>query len=65
MKVIEVCDMQMARDKAAEDFFSTYTDGSEDELYSPLLLKANKSGDSNANSEKFANEVIKSADLSN
>ena len=40
MRVIEACDMQMARDKAAEDFFSTYTDGSEDELYSPLVLES-------------------------
>ena len=61
MKVIEACDVQMARDKAAEDFFSTYTDGSEDELYSPLTLDSTKAY---SNSEKFANEVIKSADLS-
>jgi hypothetical protein len=51
----------MARDKAAEDFFSQYTDGSEDELYSPLLDLTTKS---DTTSEKFANEVMKSADLS-
>jgi hypothetical protein len=61
MQVIEACDMQMARDKAAEDFFNQYTDGSEDELYSPILDLTTKS---DTTSEKFAHELMKSADLS-
>jgi len=59
MQVIEACDRQMARDKAAEDFFSQYTDGSEDELYNIPLV-----GDGEFTCEKFVHEVMKSADLS-